>query len=377
MPDPVDMTFVTTDVSGGTWLEWGSSTTGVKDMVDQALGQLKPGQCIGRLIICSHGSVGADGFMGFDNDLTGSEVIDGGTKDPIAQSVRDELGRLRGRFCPEGVIEFRVCRFGAGKNGRKALQAVADITGVNVTGPQDSIKGVMGLGGIATRWLTAHPTSTGVPVTDSFIRGDGTQPPPPPVGGGPRGGDIAEVPRYIPMQGIPAPAPPGPAIVPPGAIPTSPPGGGTSWKIPVAVGGALVAVGVAFAVTQAPTTQNAATPTPRLNAPLLADPIKASFVQSAFSTTYTSTITPGGNAWSYHWAGPNCGTSSGTSEVSVPAGSASQALTFTWSHPHPPCAATTNHSEVTVTLTITWPGGTLVCAYPGSESGTGASCKPF
>src|SRR5258708_7314208 len=381
MPDPVDMTFVTTDVSGGTWLEWGSSTTGVKDMVDQALGQLKPGQCIGRLIICSHGSVGAGGLMGLGEDRTGRGVVDGGTKDAIAQSVRDELGRLRGRFCPEGVIEFRVCRFGAGKNGRKALQAVADITGVNVTGPQDSIKGVMGLGGIATRWLTAHPTSTGVPATDSFIRGDGTQPPPPPVGGGPRGGDIAEVPRYIPMPGLPPPAPPGPAIVPPGAIPAQPQGG-TSWKVPAAVAGAVVAVGIGFAVTRTPAAESApaqdvATPTPRLNAPLLADPITATFAQSAFSTAYTTTITPGGNAWSYHWAGPNCGTSGSTAEVSVPAGSTPKTTIFTWSHPHPPCAATTNHSEVTVTLTITWSGGTLVCAYPGSESGTGPSCKPF
>ncbi len=383
MADSVDMTFVTTDVTGGTWLEWGDSITNVKDMVDQALAKLKPGQCIGRLIICSHGAVGTDGFAAFDSDTTGSEVIDGGMKDPITQGVRDQLARLRRRFCPDGVIEFRVCRFGAGKNGQKALQAVADVTGVNVTGPQDSIKGVMLLGGIATRWATAHPTSTRVPVTDSFLRGDGTQPPPPPVGGGPRGGDIADVPRYIPMQGIPAPAPPGPAVVPPGAIPANPPGGGgTSWIVPAFVGGAILAGGIAFVAMQTPAaqnapTQNAPTPTPRLNAPLLADPINANFVQSAFSTTYTSTVTPGGNTWSYHWAGPNCGTFGSTAEVSVPAGSAPQPLTFTWNHPHPPCAATTNHSEVTVTLTITWPGGTLVCAYPGSESGTGASCKPF
>src|SRR5258708_19558943 len=108
-------------------------------------------------MICSLGSVGADGFMGFDNDLTGSEVIDGGTKDPVAQSVRDELGRLRGRFCPDGVVEFRVCRFGAGKNGRKALQAIADITRANLTAPHATTQRLLRPRPIPTPSLTPHP----------------------------------------------------------------------------------------------------------------------------------------------------------------------------------------------------------------------------
>src|SRR5712692_1228509 len=210
MADPVDMTFVTQDVSGGTWLEWGDSIANVKDMVDQALAKLGPGQCIGRLILCGHGAVGTDGFAVFDAETSGVETIDGGTKEPLNAQVREQLARLKGRFCPDGVIEFRVCRFGAGANGKKAMQAVSDVTGVNVTGPQDSIKGVMGLGGIATSWTTVYPASTGIPASGSFWRGDGSQPGGPPVGGGPRGGDIAEVPRYIPMPGLPAPAPPGP-----------------------------------------------------------------------------------------------------------------------------------------------------------------------
>ena len=46
-----------------------------------------------------------------------------------------------------------------------------------------------------------------------------------------------------------------------------------------------------------------------------------------------------------------------------------------WQHPHPPCAATTDHSDVTVTLSIGYQGGTLICVYTGSESGTGPECK--
>ena len=107
-------------------------------------------------------------------------------------------------------------------------------------------------------------------------------------------------------------------------------------------------------------------------------PIAATFTQQQFSTTYATGVTAPGLAYSYRWAGPNCGTYSTTSETPVTAAHQEPlALVFVWNHPHPPCAATTNHSDVTVTLTVTWSGGTLICAYPGTESGIGASCKPF
>jgi hypothetical protein len=223
MSDSVDMTFVTGNVSGGTWLEWGNGITGVTDMANQAIAKLKPGQCIGRLIIVSHGADHTTGFMGFDSMTAGIEVIDGGLKDPLTPTVRAEFRRLKPYFCPDGVIEFRVCRMGDGENGRHAMQAVADVAGVAVTGPVDSILGLMGFGGIASDWVTAHPPGTDATPTTSFFRGGGDSSRVP-VGGGPLGGDIAQVPRYIPMPGLPAPALPlltgeQPVVVPPAPAP--------------------------------------------------------------------------------------------------------------------------------------------------------------
>ena len=262
MPGAVDMTFVTTDVGGGTWLEWGTSIDNVTDMVDKAIARLKPGECIGRLIICSHGAVGATGFAAFDSDTTGSEVIEGGMKDPLSSGVREQLGRLKKYFCPEGVIEFRVCLFGAGDHGARSLQAVADVTGVNVTGPENTIKGVMGLGGIATTWATAYPVGTGIPLQHSFWRGSGAHLKPP-VGGGPGGGDIAEVPKYIPMPGLPPPPPPGPAVVPEvvlnslGAVEVKPTVlGGSGTRLAAGAGAGLV-VGLGLAFLTAPGTPTA------------------------------------------------------------------------------------------------------------------------
>src|SRR5262249_54812425 len=40
------------------------------------------------------------------------------------------------------------------------------------TGPEGKIKGIALLGGLTVHWATAHPSSTGRPVTHSFWRGD-------------------------------------------------------------------------------------------------------------------------------------------------------------------------------------------------------------
>lgn len=45
MPEPVDLNFVTTDVLGGSVLQWATPFTNVKDLVDKAIAKLKPGQC--------------------------------------------------------------------------------------------------------------------------------------------------------------------------------------------------------------------------------------------------------------------------------------------------------------------------------------------
>lgn len=126
-----------------------------------------------------------------------------------------------------------------------------------------------------------------------------------------------------------------------------------------------------------PTPTPSPTPSPRLSGPLLVDPLKAVFTQARFSTTYSTTVTPSSNAFTYHWAGPNCGTWGSTDETSVAAQNDPVPLVFTWSHPHPPCAATTDHSDVTVTLTITWASRTLICSFTGSETNTGPACRPL
>jgi hypothetical protein len=213
--DSVDMTFVTTDVGGGTWLEWGSSITDVTDMVNQAIAKLGPGQCIGRLIICTHGSK-AGAFMVFDGETSGVEAINGGE---VAPTVQAQLRRLRTYFCPDGVIEVRCCLFGAGDKGKQAVQAIADLTGVAVTAPEDKIEAVMFFGGISVTWATAVPSSRGVPVTTSFWRGEGVPPPPGDASAAGALAAIPAIPRYIPMPGLPPPAPPGPAVVPPSALP--------------------------------------------------------------------------------------------------------------------------------------------------------------
>ncbi|HEX7263498.1 MAG TPA: hypothetical protein VF383_04920, partial [Candidatus Dormibacteraeota bacterium] len=198
-----------------TWLEWGSSITDVTDMVNQAIAKLGPGQCIGRLIICTHGSK-AGAFMVFDPETSGVEVINGRE---VAPTVQAQLRRLRTYFCPDGVIEFRCCLFGAGDKGKQAVQAIADLTGVAVTAPEDKIEAVMFFGGISVTWATALPSSRGLPVTSSFWRGEGVPPPP---GDASVAGVLAAtpaIPRYIPMPGLPPPAPPGPAVVPPSALP--------------------------------------------------------------------------------------------------------------------------------------------------------------
>lgn len=61
-----------------------------------------------------------------------------------------ELQRLKAHFCKDPIIEFRVCRFGIGTNGQKAMQAVADAVGIPVTAPMGEISSLAAIGGVAT-----------------------------------------------------------------------------------------------------------------------------------------------------------------------------------------------------------------------------------
>ncbi len=102
-------------------------------------------------------------------------------------------------------------------------------------------------------------------------------------------------------------------------------------------------------------------------------PITASFDKDKFTTTYTvSTPKEHGDfdLTQAKWEGPNCGTwETGKQDEFV--------SIFVWHHPHPPCAQTTNHSEVTIKFTVptTFQHSFTQCAYQGSESGRGPECK--
>jgi hypothetical protein len=45
-----------------------------------------------------------------------------------------------------------------------------------------------------------------------------------------------------------------------------------------------------------------------------------------------------------------------------------------WSHPHPPCAPTTTHDDVTIYFSVSIGSETFVCVYQGAGTGTGPPC---
>lgn len=101
-------------------------------------------------------------------------------------------------------------------------------------------------------------------------------------------------------------------------------------------------------------------------------PIQASFSQGTFSTRYTANLlNPNSAALNYRWDGPDCGTQADTTGATS---ERSTSVTMNWAHPHPPCAATTDHSDVKVTLTVDFPLTVATCTYQGSISGIGEKC---
>ena len=86
----------------------------------------------------------------------------------------------------------------------------------------------------------------------------------------------------------------------------------------------------------------------------------------------------------FRWSGPNCGSIQGE-RTALSAGGGfdtdSRNVIFKWLHPHPPCASTTDHKDVTVTVVMSEGGLSgnspvvlTTCTYRGSESGTGSAC---
>lgn len=208
MPDPVTLNFVSDDVLGGEWLQWAEGFTSVTDLVDQAI-ERADGAPIERLVIAQHGAVGTHGFVCLD--VNQSEIIDG-SSGTFNETITSQLGRLKGHWADEAIIEMRVCEFGTELNGSKAMQMLADAAGVPVTAPTDEIKSLGLVGGLTTNWKTVYPSSWDRPMEVSFWRGDPESAPAVPL----RPEDIAgdgpdtKSPALTETQPASAPEPPSP-----------------------------------------------------------------------------------------------------------------------------------------------------------------------
>lgn len=374
MPDPVDMNFVTTDVWGGSFLQWADTYTDVKDLVDKAIAKLKPGQCIRRLAIAGHGAEHTTGYFVFDPDTAGIETIDAGVKkNPCGPNVREQLARLKPYLCPDAIVEFRVCQSGTGENGTRFTQTVADIVGVPVTAPMASISSLALTGGVASDWKTAYPTSTGRPVEESFWRGEGTPPAREPVS------DVA------PVTGATVPLPSNRRADATPPTPPAPPAGRprTGLKVAgaaaavavVAVGGMLVAGGghdsskntttsSSSSITTASSPTNAA-PVAAANKPPVIDGLRASLAVPV--TTYSvDAHDPEGDTLTFEWkmSGEQCGT------PKVPWTQTTREARWSHSGQEPDaCAHTGTDHNVTVSVTVSDAHGASVqCVIEGSET---------
>ena len=347
--ESVDLNFVTDDVTGGTVLQWATSFTNLKDMVDKAIAEVSgpPRKCIGRLVIAAHGAENTNGFTVFDANSAGAQFIDGGNRrEPLGPGVAEQFARLRPYFCTEAVLEFRICRMGIGDSGERAMKLIADLVGVPVTAPEDEISSLAAIGGLSTDWRTVYPADWNKPSDSSFWRGEPEAKPEPQTSTGIGGKVIGAVVAGALLLGAA------------GFLFTG--GGGESAPATGTPSGAQA--------------QGTATAQPPAVAPAVevrVSPIEAVLNQAAFTTTYSVLVTiepPDANAGlTFGWSGADCG----SSEVDR-----LDARIFRWVHPHPPCDATTDHSNRTITLLVSWSSGArqLRCTYQGAASGVGPPC---
>lgn len=125
------------------------------------------------------------------------------------------------------------------------------------------------------------------------------------------------------------------------------------------------------------------------NSPPTVTPIRADFEPT--TTTYrvivsvvnvhpnTADQMDTADLMSIHWSGPDCGNWGPQAEIKErPVDQPETDNKMIWDHPHPPCGPDPRHAEALITVSVTWNwggGGTIVCVYPGAESGTGAPCR--
>jgi hypothetical protein len=109
--------------------------------------------------------------------------------------------------------------------------------------------------------------------------------------------------------------------------------------------------------------------------PFSLGPIKASFNPETRSTVYTLQVNnPTKEFVNVTWSGPTCGS---YSPMGLGPDSFEERVTstMTWFHPHPPCPASTEHDDVTITALVHTKYGSATCTYQGASSGTGPTCR--
>jgi RHS repeat-associated protein len=118
------------------------------------------GNCLRKLTITSHGSTGG-AFIQFDQvpDSAGMQIVSFvGGKTRMGPGVTQGLAALKGLFCHDGEIIFRVCESGKGTGGDAILQDIADAAGVPASGPKGDIWAMKG-GGWLTSWNRKTPAA--------------------------------------------------------------------------------------------------------------------------------------------------------------------------------------------------------------------------
>jgi hypothetical protein len=102
----------------------------VKNMVDNILGALKEDECIGSLKIVGHGAPGIISVgCGLSTDKE-KEINCANEKE-----WKEEMKRLKDKFCPGASVYLKGCNVGACDDGAKKLQELADLLGVPVEAP--------------------------------------------------------------------------------------------------------------------------------------------------------------------------------------------------------------------------------------------------
>ena len=115
--------------------------------------------------------------------------------------------------------------------------------------------------------------------------------------------------------------------------------------------------------TETPPPTETPTETPTPNRPPVVSAISATTALPV--TTYVIEVSdPDGDALTFVWTGPNCGSATG-----------STTSTMKWSHGSEDCPHdTVEHADATITVVVSGAEWRVTCSYGGAASGTGKAC---